>query len=128
MVSKSYAAKLPKKPTLRDIDWIAWAPPYEDVTPNPELAAAIPDFSPSFTSDNYLVQWRACEAGLGAMFASRTRHRFSLPNSIVPLDVELGPYAEASLALVCAKSALAVPRVRAVVDLLVDELARVGTK
>jgi DNA-binding transcriptional LysR family regulator len=123
VVSRSYAAKLPKKPRLRDLDWIAWAPPFEDVTPNPELAAAIPDFRPVFTSDNYLVQWRACEAGLGAMIAGSVQHRFSLPSSIVSLDVALGAHAASTLHLVCAKSALAVPRVRAVADLVVAEFA-----
>ncbi len=124
VVSRSYAAKLPKRPRLQDLDWIAWAPPFELVTPNPELAAIIPDFRPAFTSDNYLVQWRACEAGLGAMFAGRVRHRFSLPSSIVPLDIDLGPHQTSAIHLVCAKSALAVPRVRAVADLIVAELER----
>jgi DNA-binding transcriptional LysR family regulator len=123
VASKSYAAKLPKKPRIDQLDWIAWAPPFEDVTPNPELAAVIPDFAPVFTSDNYLVQWRACEAGLGAMFTGRIQHRFSLASSIVPLDVELGPHATSALHLVCAKSALAVPRIRAVADMIVREFA-----
>jgi DNA-binding transcriptional LysR family regulator len=127
MVSKSYATKLPRKPRIADLDWIAWAPPFEDVTPNPELAAAIPDFRPAFTSDNYLVQWRACEAGLGAMIAARVRHRFSMPSTIVPLETDLGPYATSTLSLVCAKSALAVPRVRVVADLIAAEFARSGT-
>ncbi len=122
VASKSYAAKLRKKPRLQDLDWIAWAPPFEDVTPNPELAAIIPDFRPAFTSDNYLVQWRACEAGLGAMIAGRIRHRFSLPSSLVPLDLELGTHVTSTLHLVCAKSALSVPKVRAVADLFVAEL------
>jgi DNA-binding transcriptional LysR family regulator len=124
VASKAYAAKLPKKPRLDQLDWIAWAPPFEDVSPNPELAAMIPDFRPAFTSDNYLVQWRACEAGLGAMLDGRIEHRFRLPSSIVTLDVELGEGAGSSLHLVCAKSALAVPRVRVVTDLLVAELTR----
>jgi DNA-binding transcriptional LysR family regulator len=123
VASKSYAATLPKKPKLSDLAWIAWAPPFEDVTPNPELAAAIPDFVPAFTSDNYLVQWRACEAGLGAMFAGLVRHRFSLPSSVIPIDVDLGPHVSSTLHLVCARSALAVPRIRAVADLIVAELS-----
>lgn len=128
VVSRAYAAKLPKRPKFADLDWIAWAPPFEDVTPNPQLAAMIPDFRPAFTSDNYLVQWRACEAGLGAMVAGRVRHRFSLASSIVALDIDLGPHRASSLHLVCAKSALAIPRVRAVADLLLSELtaAKIG--
>ncbi len=129
VAAKSYAAKLPPRVKIADLDWIAWAPPFEDVTPNPELAAAIPDFRPAFTSDNYLVQWRACEAGLGAMIAGRVEHRFSLPSSIVPVEVDLGSYHSSTIHLVCAKSALAVPRVRAVADLIVAELsASKGTR
>jgi DNA-binding transcriptional LysR family regulator len=126
VVAKSYAARLPKRATLADLDWIAWAPPFEDVTPNPELAAMIPDFRPAFTSDNYLVQWRACEAGLGAMVAGRVRHRFSLPSSIVPLDLDLGAHRSSTIHLVCAKSALGSPRVRAVAELIAAEFAASG--
>jgi DNA-binding transcriptional LysR family regulator len=125
VVARSYAERLPRKVTVKDIDWIAWAPPFENVTPNPELAAIIPDFRPAFASDDYLVQWRACEAGLGAMVRAHVPHRFALPSSLVPLDVDLGPHHTATLHLVCARSALAVPRIRAVADLLLAELDRV---
>lgn len=124
MVAKSYAARLPRKPKLAELDWIAWAPPFDDIPPNPQLKALIPDFRPTFTSDNYLVLWRACEAGLGATILSRVRHRFSLPSSLVPLDIDLGPYGQSTMHLVCAKSALAVPRVRAVADLILAEFKR----
>jgi DNA-binding transcriptional LysR family regulator len=124
MVAKSYAARLPRKPQLGELDWIAWAPPFEDVVPNPQLRSLIPHFRPAFTSDNYLVQLRACEAGLGAMPLGRAWHRFSLFSSLVPLDVDLGPYRQSTLQLLCAKSALAVPRVRAVADLILAEFPR----
>ncbi len=123
MVAKSYAARLPRKPKLAQLDWIAWAPPFEEVAPNPQLKALIPDFRPAFTSDNYLVQWRACEMGLGAMIFSRMRYRFTLTSSLVPLDIDLGPHRESTTHLVCAKSALAVPRVRAVADLVLAEFS-----
>jgi hypothetical protein len=45
----------------------------------------------------------------------------------VPLDIDLGAHATSTLGLVCAKSALAMPRVRAVADLLVAEFARVSS-
>src|SRR5262249_39001927 len=51
--SEKYAAKLPKKPTLADIDWIAWAPPLDHLSPNPELAKLVPNFRPSFASDDF---------------------------------------------------------------------------
>jgi DNA-binding transcriptional LysR family regulator len=124
VVASSYAKRLPRRPKLGDLEWISWAPPFEDIPPTPQLKALIPDFRPAFTSDNYLVQWRACEAGLGAMILSGLRHRFSLPTQLVPLDVDLGPHRESTMHLVCAKSALALPRVRAVAELALEELTR----
>jgi DNA-binding transcriptional LysR family regulator len=115
VVARSYAARLKKKPRLEDLDWIAWAPPFDDLAPNPELAAMVPDFRPVFTSDSQLVQWRACEAGVGAMLRG---HRFPYPSPVIALDIDLGPHATSTLHLVCARSALAVPRIRAVVDLV----------
>ncbi|MFY0567736.1 LysR family transcriptional regulator [Archangium lansingense] len=125
-VSKSLAAKLPRKPSLAELPWIAWAPPFDMVPPNPQLEELIPGFTPAFTSDNYLVQLAAAEAGLGAMVMARHRHRFSRPSSLVPLPIDLGPYQRGSLYLVCAKSALDIPRVRRVSELLVSELEKVG--
>ena len=107
VVAKRYAAQLPKKPSLAELDWIGWAPPFTDVPPNPQLAALIPNFRPAFSSDNYLVQWRACEAGVGAMVLGLVHHRFQLPSSLVPLPIDLGPWSTSTLHLVCAKSALA---------------------
>jgi hypothetical protein len=40
-------------------------------------------------------------------------------------QIDLGPWARGTLFLVCAKSALDIPRVRIVADLLVEELRRV---
>ncbi|HSQ63945.1 MAG TPA: LysR family transcriptional regulator [Polyangiaceae bacterium] len=120
--SPSYAARLPKKVALADVDWIGWAPPLDHLSPNPELAALIPGFRPSFASDDFLVQLRAAMAGLGAMFLGKVRHRFSLENPLVELPLPLPPR-RGSLHLVCARSALDVPRVRAVADLVARELA-----
>ncbi len=52
------------------------------------------------------------------------RHRFSRPTALVPLSIDLGPYARSETHLVCAKSALEISRVRLVADLLVAELER----
>jgi DNA-binding transcriptional LysR family regulator len=121
-VSKSYAAKLPKKPALSEIDFIAWAPPFEQFPPNPQLAALIPGFRPSFSCDDFIVQLRAAEAGVGAIFMHKVRHRFNRHSDLVPLGLDLGPHATSSLHVVCAKSALGVARIRAVVELLTVEL------
>jgi DNA-binding transcriptional LysR family regulator len=131
-VSKEYAAergwgpatheKKPKRPSLTDLDFIAWAPPFESFPPNPQLAALIPNFRPSFACDDYIVQLRAAEAGLGAIFMGKVRHRFNQDSSLVPIGLDLGPNALGELHVVCAKSALGVARIRAVAELLADEL------
>ncbi len=121
-VAPAYRKRLPKRPELGQIDWIAWAPPYDQLTPNRELAAMIPGFRPAFAADDYIVQRRAAEEGVGAIFLGKVRHRFSRASELVALGLELGPYAQSSLHLVCAKSALGVPRVRAVAEMIADEL------
>jgi DNA-binding transcriptional LysR family regulator len=127
MASREYAARLPKKYGMADLAWICWAPPYDELPPNPQLEQLIPDFAPVFTSDNHLVQRQAAEAGLGVMVLGDVRHRFSRPSALAPLKVDLGPHAEGALHLVCAKSALDIPRVRIVADLIQRELAHART-
>lgn len=124
LVSKALKARLPKKPTLQQLPWVAWAPPFEAVTPNPQLEALIPGFAPVFTADNFLVMVAAAEAGVGAMVLAHLHHRFSRDRGLVPLDIDLGPHSRGALHLVCAKSALDIPRVRKVSELLVEELER----
>lgn len=120
--SRDYVDSLPSTYGAADVDWIGWAPPLDHLSPNPELAALIPDFRPSFASDDFLVQLRAAEAGLGAVFLARLEHRFSRWR-LVELAIDLGRPIRRGLHLVCAKSALGVPRVRAIADLLAAELA-----
>jgi DNA-binding transcriptional LysR family regulator len=121
-VSKSYAKRLPKNPSLNEIDYIAWGPPFEQFPPNPQLAAMIPNFKPVFAADDFIVQLRAAEAGVGALFMQKVRHRFNRDSNLVPLGLDLGAHAKSTLHVVCAKSALGVARVRAVAELLKDEL------
>lgn len=123
-VSKSLRARLPRRPTLQQVPWVAWAPPYQTVPPNPQLAALIPDFMPAFTADNYLVQLAAVEAGVGAMVLGMAPHRFARDRGLVRLDIDLGENATGLAYLVCARSALDIPRVRRVAELLVEELER----
>lgn len=122
--ARSLAARLPRHPRMDELPWVAWAPPYDRMTPNPELEELIPGFVPAFTSDNYLVLHAAAEAGLGAMVMGKVRHRFTRPSTMVPVRIDLGPYGRGAVHLVCARTALAIPRVRLVADLLVRELAR----
>jgi DNA-binding transcriptional LysR family regulator len=95
------------------------------MTPNPQLEELMPGFRPIFTSDHFLVQLAAAEAGLGAMVLARIRHRFARPTTLVPLPIDLGPYNRGAVHLVCAKSALDIPRVRLVAELIVQELRQV---
>lgn len=123
--SKGYVARLGKSPELSKLDFIAWAPPYDRLSPNSDLARMIPGFRPAFTSDDYLVQLRAAMSGLGVIFLGNVRHRFSLDTGLVPVPIKL-PARRGCLHLVCAKSALDVPRVRAVADNLSKELHAAG--
>jgi DNA-binding transcriptional LysR family regulator len=122
-VSKAYAKKLKQPPKPADVNYIAWAPPFEQFPPNPQLAEMIPGFIPSFAADDFLVQLRAAEAGVGAIFMQKVRHRFNRDSPLVPLGLHLGPHAKGSFHVVCAKTALGVERIRAVAELLDQELA-----
>jgi DNA-binding transcriptional LysR family regulator len=119
--TREYAASLPRGCTLREVDWIAWPPSLAHLPPNPQLAARIPGFRPVFTSDDFLVQLRAAEAGVGAVLLGRFRSRLAPPTTLVEMAVDLGRVTTA-LHLVAGRSALAIPRVRAVADLLTEEL------
>jgi len=122
LVSKALLARLPKHPTLKDLPWVAWAPPFDSLPPNPQLEQLMPGFTPAFTSDNFIVLVAAAEAGLGALVLNRAPHRFTRPSNLVSLPIPLGPFGHAPLYLVAAKSALDVPRIRRVAELLADEL------
>jgi len=121
-VSNARAKKLPKHPRPRDVPWIGWAPPFEELPPQPMLESIIPGFVPAFTSDNFLVNLAAAEAGAGAIVLGRVTHRFSRARGLVPLDMDLGAAKRGVLCLVCAKSALDIPRVRLVADLLKEQV------
>ena len=120
-VAPSLAKKLPPRPSPTDVPWIGWAPPLDQLSPYPELAALIPGFRPSFTSDDYVVLLRAAEAGLGAIFLPRLRHRGSSLAHFVEIDAGL-PRLTRTVRLCCARSALDIPRVRAVAALVEAEL------
>jgi len=121
-----YAATLPERPRLTDLDWIAWAPPLDHLPPNPQLAELVPGFEPVFASDDFLVQWRAAEHGVGAMVLSRFPARAATTSPLVPIDVDLGLHATSTTHLVSTRSALEIPRVREVADRLLAELARMS--
>jgi DNA-binding transcriptional LysR family regulator len=120
--SRDYVKSLPPSPSLAEVDWIAWPASHAEIPPNPQLAARIPDFSPVFAADDFLVQMRAAELGAGAIILSSKTSRIARKSALTPLPVALGPM-KVGIYLVCARSALAIPRVRAVADLLSAELS-----
>lgn len=121
--SRDYAQTLPAKYDFHELDWIAWASKHEMVSPNPELAARIPDFRPAFTSDDYSVQVAACQAGVGAMILLKPSHRLRRPGDLVELNLKLPPALRAPLTIICHKRMVDLPKVRTVVDLLREEFA-----
>ncbi len=128
--SPAYVQQLPAKPRLDEIDWIVWAPPYEHMQVNQALAAAMPDFRPVFSSDDYLVQVAACRAGVGAMVMAVAPHEHALINGLHRLDISLGPAAQAELYLVAHRRAADLPKTRFVADALsaiIQDIQRQGT-
>ena len=121
--SKAYAAQLPSHPRLTDLDWICWAAPYEGLQTNQELSAAIPNFKPAFTSDDFIVQMAACKAGVGAMILPQALHHYPSLNELQELDIDLGPTAVGYLYLVCHKRHRHLPKVRLVIDYICREFA-----
>ncbi|ARM92100.1 LysR family transcriptional regulator protein (plasmid) [Rhizobium sp. CIAT894] len=122
--SRDYARSLPKNYDFKDVNWIAWADEYEMLSPNPELAAKIPEFRPVFTSDDYSVQVAACQAGVGAMVLLKTPHRLERPGELVELNLEAPPASSPPLAVICHKRLVDLPKVRIVVTLLRQEFAK----
>jgi DNA-binding transcriptional LysR family regulator len=123
VVLASPALKLPRGIAVADVPWIAWAPPFDDLAPNPQLAKLVPGFAPVFTATDYIVQIRAAEAGVGAILSDRLGRRSRLPSPLVEVPVAIGKIMS-TLHLICARTSLSIPRVKAVADLLAKELTR----
>lgn len=121
-VAAAYRSRLRRGAGVADLDWIAWTPELAALPPNPQLAALIPGFRPAFAADDYLVQLAACAAGVGAMALGPVLPVTVPPEGLLPLDLDLGR--ESVIHVLSSRGALAIPRVRAVADLLTAELAR----
>jgi len=107
---------------IEDLDWITWSFPYEEVAPRPMLERAIPDFTPAFASDNYLVLKSALAAGMGVMVLEKHPSANPLASEEF-VEIDLGfSLPSSAYYLICAKSMRWVPRVRAVTDLLIEQL------
>jgi DNA-binding transcriptional LysR family regulator len=137
LASRAYVERLTNRldvaghvgpPGLADLDWVTWAFPFEHVEPRPMLERAIADFEPSFASDNFLVLRAAVAAGLGAMILDRRPLSGSEAgaNAGDLVEIDLGfELPKSEFHLVCAKSMRYVPRVRAIAELMIEELGRV---
>lgn len=125
VATEACIARWPRRYGVADVDWITWAPPYEHLPPNPQLAKLVPGFKSALAADDFAVQWHALLAGVGALFVARVRHRFQRDEGLRELALDL-PRFPAALFVVCAKSALDIPRVRAVADALARELEAAG--
>ena len=111
----SYVKNLTQPCQLQDLDWITWAKPYQHVTPRPMLEKLIPDFEPSFASDDYLVQKAAANEGLGALIMGTPT------GNLVKIDVGV-EFPESEFYIVCAKSMQQIPRIISVVRHLKESL------
>ncbi len=125
-VAPSLAQRLP--PGVVDassLPWVTWAYPMEHVTPRPELEAALDPFTIAFASNDFLVQRRAVEAGLGAMVLARIDNPATPWGPLVEVPTNLELPASDVMHLACARSMRHVPRVAAVVDLIIEQLGNV---
>ena len=123
----SYAAQLPPEPTLAQLDWITWAPPFDQLLSYQELQQLIPDFAPAVSADDINVQLAACLAGAGVMLLPQVLQQHSrLPHlrQLQQLDVDLGPAQPGEMFLVCHKRQPELPKMQKVIELLQAEFAR----
>jgi DNA-binding transcriptional LysR family regulator len=98
--SAQYAGRLPAKPRIEQLDWIAWAPPYEHLALNALLNSHIPDFQPIFSSDDFLVLLAACRAGIGVLPLASSMLRLKHIDSLVPISLPKFPPIVSELFLV----------------------------
>lgn len=117
------AAQHALRPQLHDLPWVGWAAPYQALRVHQELNNRIPGFQPVFTSDDFLVQLAACEAGVGAMVLPKALVNYARLHrqlALQELDIDLGPDAVGALFVVCHKRHLHLPKVQLVIDYLGD--------
>jgi DNA-binding transcriptional LysR family regulator len=119
--SRDYVERVGSRPLPENVHWIGWAPPFEDLSPNPVFRRYLVRQAPDFAADDYILQIHACEAGLGVMLLPRPHPRYAVGAALVELDLGFAPVRR-QLSLLCPKSAAAIPRVGAVLDHLTTRL------
>ncbi len=121
--SARYVQDLPAHYTAKDLDWICWAPPYDEVRSNKTLHALIPDFKPAFTSDDYNLQFAACRAGVGAMLMPAVQHRYTQIHTLRALPLDIDRTFVGHLYMVCHKRTAELSSVMAVQRFMSAEFA-----
>jgi len=128
VASQAYADSVKQPCTWQDLKWVTWSSPYLNVTPRPILEKLIDNFEPVFSSDDYLVQKAAVISGVGAMIVGKPIG-FESPNfknsGLVEIDIGV-TIPPAEFYIVCAKSMQQVPRVRVVIERLIEVLEDQG--
>ncbi len=117
--SREYANTVKQPCTWRDLDWITWTGQFRDVPPRPMLEKVIPDFTPVFSSDDYLVQKAAAKAGLGA-FIMGAPGGFE-DSELVEIDIGI-ELPQSTFYFVCAKSMQQVPRIQVVIKHMIEAM------
>ena len=121
-----YAARLAPGAGIADLDWIGWAPPFDQLPPHRQLLQNITDFSAAVRSDDINVQLAACLAGAGALLLPEVlqqRARAQHLRQLVKLDVDLGPDQPAEMFLVCHRRQRELPKMQPVIAALQAEFA-----
>jgi len=119
------AAYIDRHPGAREpaeLDWIGWTPAQDDLSPNNVLRRLVPDARLTFASDDYLLQMRACELGLGVMLLPAPHPTFAAPACLQRVDVAIRPIRR-TLSLIAPRAAQSIPRVNAVLERLAASLA-----
>ncbi len=99
----AYLERLPQQPRFDQMDWLAWAPPYDHLLLNRELEARIPGFRPAFSSDDFLVLLAACRAGIGILPLARGMTSWACTTGLVELPLPISPGLRTALYLVAHK-------------------------
>jgi DNA-binding transcriptional LysR family regulator len=116
--SAQYLSRLPANPRADQLDWIAWAPPYEHLSLNAELQARIPGFQPVLSSDDFLVLLAACRQGVGVLPLASAMLKRQTIGELVPITGLALPQIEAELFLVAHKRHRQLSKLQPVIDLI----------
>ncbi|MCE2572946.1 LysR family transcriptional regulator [Motilimonas eburnea] len=120
-----YIKTLVARPELADIDWICWAPPFEQLQVNQVLQSQIDHFTPCFSSDDFNVQLAACAAGVGAMVLPLAICDHPLLQALRPLPLDISQYGIGELYLVVHRRQAHLPKIKQVANAVADHFAAV---